>query len=1054
MRRKEVQGREGRRGPGGRAMSVKRILTPLLTLGFLCVVFPAGAWAVEAKPFEITKFSMQTIASTTVSGPIVSDEAGGTATKCEPCHVENIPYTPAFTQAGGHPWAITTTGAFATETLNNKEKTVEPTRDPKDIVVNLPAGLLGDPLAVPECPLAQVTHLGSTPCPGSTQIGMFRLRLFGDQASNYGPIVNVAPEPGQSAEIGLEIERGNRSFGGGTGTSTVNLNTTILLTAHLVHTEQGYGFTVITNSITPFGNLVEYELTVWGVPADPSHDPVRGLYCYPPGSESSAFLCEGGGESAGVAPVPFWSLPTDCSVGPEVTTMRADSWEEPGSVVEGRYSEQFKAASSTMPGVTGCNLLKFEPGLKVQSDSLMADEPVGVGVGIEVPQPEKPEVDATPHLRDAVVTFPEGMSISPGIVDGIQACNETGPEGINISGPESEEVGLSGELQLAPGHCPDASTVGTAEAITPLLSTPVKGHVYLARPGCGGPGQAPCTDQDALDGNLYKLYLELGGTGENAQDGIQIKVPLKTEANPATGQLTTVTEENPQTPFSELRIHLDGGARAPLDNPAVCGPAVSTADLTPWSEPGITPEGVSLPGTPDAALSSFFDVEGCAAGGPSLNPGFVAGTVTPQAGQFSAFTLNFSREDREQFVKGIQVHTPPGLLGMLSSVQLCEEPEANDGHCPEASRIGTTRVASGAGSHPFEIEGTVYLTGPHDGAPFGLSVVTPAVAGPFNLGLVVVRARIDVNPENSTLTVTTDETGPYALPQILDGVPLRLKRITVNIDRPDFMFNPTDCGAPGQPGTQEVTAVLSGSGNAKTSVASQFAVGGCKSLEFKPKFAVSTSGKTSKAGGASLDAKLSYPAGSVGSEANIARVKVDLPKQLPSRLTTLQKACLAAVFEANPANCPVASVVGIVKANTPLLPVELTGPVYFVSHGGEAFPSLIVVLQGNGVRVDLTGSTFISKAGITSSTFKTVPDVPVNTFEIYLPEGKYSALAANGNLCTSKLAMPTAFVAQNGAEIHETTKISVTGCPKAKKAKKKKPKNKKKVAKSRRGGKK
>ena len=443
-----------------------------------------------------------------------------------------------------------------------------------------------------------------------------------------------------------------------------------------------------------------------------------------------------------------------------------------------------------------------------------------------------------------------------------------------------------------------------------------------------------------------------------------------------------------------------------------------------------------MPGTRDATPSSFYDVSGCASP-PGLSPGFTTGTVTPQAGQFSAFTLNLSRQDREQFVKGIQVHTPPGLLGMLSSVPLCGAGEAEAGTCGEASKIGTTRVASGAGSHPFEIEGNVYLTGPYDGAPFGLSIVTHAVAGPFNLGLVVVRARIAVNPENSTLTITTDETGPHAIPQILDGVPLRLKQVTVDIDRPNFMFNPTNCDS------QAITAVISGSEDARAEVQSPFAVGGCKSLEFKPKFVVSTSGKTSKADGASLDAKLSFPAGSAGSEANIARVKVDLPKQLPSRLTTLQKACTAAQFESNPGGCPAASIVGTVRASTPLLPVGLSGPVYFVSHGGEAFPSLIVVLQGDGVRVDLTGSTFISHAGITSSTFKTVPDVPVSTFEIYLPEGRYSALAANGNLCTSKLSMPTAFVAQNGAEIHETTKIGVTGCATAKKTtKKKKPKRK------------
>ncbi len=446
---------------------------------------------------------------------------------------------------------------------------------------------------------------------------------------------------------------------------------------------------------------------------------------------------------------------------------------------------------------------------------------------------------------------------------------------------------------------------------------------------------------------------------------------------------------------------------------------------------------------------------------PVLAPGFVAGTVIPNAGKFSAFTVDISRKDREQDIKGVQIHTPPGLLGMLANVPLCEEPLADSGHCPESSKIGTTRVASGAGSHPFEIEGNVYLTGPYRGAPFGLSVVTDAVAGPFNLGLVVVRARIDVDPENSTLTVTTDETGPYALPQIVDGVPLRLQRIAVDIDRQDFMFNPTDCGAPGLPGAQQVTARISGAGNAVASVQSQFAVGGCQSLAFKPSFAVSTSGHTSRADGASLDLKVTYPQGAQGTEADFAKVKVELPKQLPSRLGTLQKACTAAQFEANPAGCPAASVIGTVRVSTPLLPVELTGPAYFVSHGGEAFPSLIMVLEGDGVRVDVVGSTFISKSGITSSTLKDVPDVPFNSFELYLPEGPYSALAAIGDLCGStstaatvkreitkrvrghvehatvrtrtlkatSLTMPSEFIAQNGAVLKQDTKVGVTGCP-------------------------
>jgi hypothetical protein len=1004
------------------------ILTSLLTLGLLFSASSASA-AIEAKPFGIAKFTMQTTSPTKEEGecPQFTDTPTGR------CHFVNEPF--AFTQAGGHPWALTTTIRFASEEYPpdgpGQRNKVVPTRDPKDIVVDLPPGLLGDPQALPRCSLTAVLTKGEV-CPAVTQVGWARVVLFGGN-ENDGPIVNLTPAAGQSAEFGLENET----------------HQTYVLTGHVVRTAAGYGLTVVTNEI-PMVELLEVELTFWGVPADPSHDRLRGLICgkdaniiEPPLYPNCRYQGVGADAPMGIPPVPFLTMPADCAAGALAGSIRADSWEEPGRYLE-KPAEQLlpTAVAAAQRGFTGCNVLQFAPSIEVQPDVLGADEPVGLGVNLRVPQPQTPETNQTPQPRDSVVSLPEGLSISPGVVDGIQACNASGPEGINFEGPESEEVGSNGELQLAAGHCPDASTVGTAEAITPLLGEPVKGHVYLARPGCGGAGQGPCTEQDALDGNLYRLYLELGGTGPLANTGVNLKVEGKVQANTATGQLTARFQSTPQLPFSELKIHLNGGPRAPLDNPAVCGPALTTADFTPWSAPGTTPEGLFMAGTPDATPSSEFAVTGCA-NPPGLNPGFLAQMAESRAGSFQPFTLNLSRQDREQYVKGIQVHTPPGLLGMLASVPLCGEPAANEGACPQASKIGTTRVASGAGSHPFEIEGNVYLTGPYRAAPFGLSIVTHAVAGPFNLGLVIVRARIQVDPETSTLTITTDETGPHAVPQIIFGVPLRLQRVTVNIDRPNFMFNPTSCNA------QQIVAVVSGSQDATATVRSPFAAGGCQSLAFKPKFTVSTSGHTSRAKGASLDAKVSYPAGSVGSEANIARVKVDLPKQLPSRLTTLQKACTAQTFNANPAACPSASIVGIAKASTPLLPVGLEGPVYFVSHGGEAFPSLIVVLQGDGVRVDLTGSTFISKAGITSSTFKTVPDVPVNTFELYLPEGPYSALAANGNLCTSqgKLKMPTEFVAQNGAVIRQSTKIAVTGCPKAKKtAKSKKKKTKAKKA--------
>jgi hypothetical protein len=992
----------------------------------LVTIAPSGARAASPTPLGISEFTLQTTESTRMEeSPAGSGEF----------QFINEPYKTPFTQAGGHPWALTTTivptlEEFKATKAGEIDVVVTPTRDAKDIVASLPPGLLGDPMAVPRCSLTVITNGNSEQCPADTQIGVSHLRFEGGD-QELAPIVNVTPEKGQSAEFAIE------------NTKKV---ITPLLTAHLVRRkevtdgreQETYGFTLVSQEI-PQVSLSRIELTFWGVPADQTHFLMRGRFCKasklplafkePP----RALNCEGGFQQSGIPAVPFITMPTDCSSGPEVTTLRADSWQEPGSVKESASGGEdeytgYTEAQTSLPAATGCNRLSFNPSIEVQPDKLLADEPVELNVKVKVPLNEAPASNATPQLRNTIVTLPEGMSVSPGIVDGIQACNEFGPEGINITGPLSEEEAPNGELRLAAGHCPDASIVGEAEAITPFLPVPVKGHVYLARPLCGGAGQAPCTEQDALDGHLYRLYLELGGAGELANTGIEFKVPLETEANPATGQLTTRTLNTVQAPFGELKIKLNGGPRAPIANPAVCGIAETTSDFTPWSAPGLTPEGLSVAGTPDATSTSFFDVTGCGTP-PGLVPGFTAGTVTTQAGAFTPFTLNLSRQDREQYIRGIQVHTPPGLLGILASVPLCGAGEAETGACPESSKIGTTRVATGAGSHPFEIEGNVYLTGPYEGAPFGLSIVTHAVAGPFNLGLVVVRARINVNPNDSTLTVSTDETGPHALPQIIFGVPLRLKRVTVNIDRPGFMFNPTNCSS-----SQAIEATISGSQNATAHVSSPFAVGGCKSLAFKPKFTVSTSGSTSRVKGASLDAKVSYPAGSLGTAANISRVKVDLPRQLPSRLTTLQKACPAATFEANPATCPAASVVGIVRATTPLLPVGLSGPVYFVSHGGEQFPSLIVVLQGDNVRVDLVGTTFISKKGITSSTFKTVPDVPVNTFELYLPQGKFSALAANGKLCNeqSKLNMPTEFVAQNGAVIKETTKIAVTGCAKSK----------------------
>jgi hypothetical protein len=321
----------------------------------------------------------------------------------------------------------------------------------------------------------------------------------------------------------------------------------------------------------------------------------------------------------------------------------------------------------------------------------------------------------------------------------------------------------------------------------------------------------------------------------------------------------------------------------------------------------------------------------------------------------------------------------------------------------------------------------VYITGPYEGAPFGLSIVNPAKAGPFDLrkgtpcDCIVVRAKIEVDPRTAALTIATDQAGPFEIPTIIDGIPLQIQHVNVTITRHRFTFNPTSCAH------MRIAGVVTSSEGASRSLSVPFQVTNCARLAFKPRFKAFTSAHTSRRNGASLDVKLSYPKAPQGSQANIAKARVALPKQLPSRLGTLQKACPDSTFERNPAECPPASKVGAARATTPILPVPLSGPAYFVSHGGAKFPELVVVLQGYGITVDLHGETFI-KHGITTSTFRSVPDVPVGTFELKLPQGRHSALAANGNLCKHSLRMPTTFTAQNGLVIHRSTPIAVTGC--------------------------
>ncbi len=914
-------------------------------------------------------------------------------------------------QAGDHPSSLTVNFGVSSFThiepeLGNGEKpkyAYSPVENGvKDLAVDLPPGFVGDTQTATQCTSTQLTD---SECPPTSKMGFVVFEETGTfkftGESLVSAVYNMVPEAGYPAEFGFTfVKKG------------------ITIYANVAHTARGYVLRAFSPGIVN-AELALVSLTFFGDPGE--HD--------------------GGSPSSGA----FFRNPTDCADENVEATVRGTSWGEPANWVSSK--------TVVYPQVTGCDLLQFHPTIAVRPEVTQTDVPSGYEVDLRVPQSQAnyAPVLGTPDLKRAVVALPAGVSVSPSAADGLVGCQESGPSGIDIpSGErlpdeagEGEEVDVNGLTRLARGHCPAGSQIGTVELETPLLPAhTLTGHVYLAQPKCGGEGQPACTQASATNGELYGIYLEIEG------DGVVVKLKGKVEADPSTGQLTTRFEENPQVPFSELRLHLNGGERAPLANPQSCGMFTAATDLEPWSAPQ----------TPDATPSSSFEVGGCAGG--AFAPSFSAGTVTAAAGAFSPFTLTFSRHDGEQDLSGLSVRTPAGLQAVLKGVVQCPEPQAQNGECGSQSLIGHAEVAAGAGSQPFWVTGSVYLTGPYRGAPFGLSVVTPAKAGPFNLGNVIVRAAISVDKSTAAVTVTSDPQ-----PQIIDGVPLRIQTVNVTIDRPGFMFNPTNCSQ------QAIAGTITSAQGASASVSSPFAVTNCAALAFKPSFTASTQANTSKLNGASLDVKISTKAG----EANIAKTDVSLPSVLPARLTTLQKACTSSQFAANPAGCPEGSVVGTATAITPVLSSPMSGPAILVSHGGAAFPDLVILLQGEGVTIQLTGNTDIKK-GITYSKFDTVPDAPVNSFDLSLPEGPHSILGAFGSLCNptktitlskkitvrrhgrrikltkkvseqvaASLIMPTAITAQNGAAINQNTKITVTGCPKATKATKhSKPKHKKK----------
>lgn len=897
------------------------------------------------------------------------------------------------TRAGSHPYQLTNTLAFK----RDQTGALSAPAPPRDLHFKLPAGLIGNATALAQCSDQDFAHIQTggavNGCAGDTAIGVAVVTAAIEAHSEAVftvPIFNLTPAAGEPARFGFEVLR----------------NPVILDTAVRSGPGEDYGITVNASDITEIANFISATTTFWGAPADPSHDEARGWGCllggfYKFGDPS--LVCE---PSNDPHPVAFLTLPTNCRQ-PFTPSVEGVSWpvkassEAPALPLSfPAVSYQLKDSAGDPLGLTGCNQLAFAPLFSALPSAHSASSPSGldVNLGFDDEGLLSSTGVAQSQLKDTTVVLPEGLSINPSAGVGLGGCTPG----------DYERETLTSE---AGAGCPNDSKLGSVEAQTPLLSHPLHGSLFIAQPF------------ENPFGSLVAIYIVI----KDPETGVLVKLPGKVAPDPVTGQLTTVVQNAPQLPISHFNFHFREGQQAPLITPPTCGDYTSLALLSPWAEPAA----VLGEGSPFAITSGVAGGPCPAGGAAPFSPQMSASTLTNNAGSFSEFDLRLTRGDGDQEITTFSTALPPGLEGVLAGIPFCPEQdialartktgagEQAEPSCPAASQLGRSQVGTGVGAVLAYTPGRVYLAGPYDGDPFSLVSVTSAVVGPFDLGTVVIRFGLRIDPHSAQVSV--DPTASEPIPHILQGIITHVRDIQVHIDRPRFILNPTSC-AP-----MSISSTLTGNEGATAVVSSPFQAASCASLGFAPRFSVLALGRGSKANGVGLRVRLSYPPGSLGGDANIARVKVALPKQLPSRLTTLQKACRAVVFDADPASCPAGARVGQARVLTPVIPEPLQGPAYFVSHGGEAFPDLTIVLKGYGVTVELVGSTSI-RHGITTTTFKATPDVPFNTFELTLPPGSNSALAANGDLCRARLAMPTELTAQNGALIRRSTPIKVTGC--------------------------
>jgi hypothetical protein len=899
------------------------------------------------------------------------NEDGWQAGTCnQPLCAPEDPTAAFFQQAAGHP-------PFGITQFIIKHKTelthLEPEVDLKTLRVDLPVGLSVNPGATPQCEVGAGQHPDTTTCPAVSKVGESLITVSPEVPLAPPitlppiPVYNVKPHDHEAARFGFSVPN----------PVIVEPPSDVYLEGDVAwDSDYHEGFTIHVPKASGL-KLLKNRLIFEGqshVPPGVGHFLTTPSTCFDPTKPAYAHTYS--------------------------TYARGDSVQNPDPV----FPNGSPFVESPLPPGTSpkeCNTIPFNPGLHLAPGTDQVDSPAGAVTEVTLPVESSPTGQETSTMRTARVTLPAGMGLNPSAANGLQACTEA----------------QFGKGTTRAVQCPAASKIGTATVATPPLPEgPLAGNVYV--------GQQKSRDPES--GEEYRIFVNAA----SSRYGVDVRLIGNVVANARTGQLTAVFDEPakavtrggnsdnlpsglPQVPFTTFRISLDGGGKAALSSPPTCGPNKATSALLPWSG--------NLPATPGSefTLASFPGGGVCpkTMGERPFAPGFSARPKDSTAKAFTPFSTNITRPQGQQELKGIDVILPEGATAKLKGVPYCSPKEIaaaekssgaeeqKHSSCPANGKIGVATVRSGTGDSPLEIHGTAYLAGPYQGAKLSAVVVTPAIAGPFDLGNVVVRVPFFLDPETAQIHPRT-----RAIPDVYGGTKLDIRSLFLNVNRKDFTLNGTNCrkGA--------TSGVVNGGGADPTNpgaysafaVSDAFQATGCRRLKFRPKLKLRLFGATRRAKNPRLRAVLKARPG----DANIARASVGLPHALFLDQSSLARICTRVQFAAE--RCPKKSIYGRARAFTPLLGKPLQGPVYLRSSDNP-LPDLVAHLAGQ-VDIDLVGRIDSFRGGI-RTTFARVPDVPVTKFVMTLPGGRRGLLVNSTNLCAKPVKAVIRFKAQNGRKL-------------------------------------